>query len=79
MTFALKNLRVKKKIFPAKSMPIVKEILSYSYNYKLHLQLIVTITVIVQVTVEVALTALGRSFDDKLIARINRYLIGFRL
>ena len=23
--------------------------------------------------------ALGRSFDDKLIARINRYLIGFRL
>ena len=53
-TYIFKNLRVKKKtIFPAKSMPIVKEILSYSYDYKLHLQLIVTITVIVQVTVEV--------------------------
>ena len=53
MTFALKNLRVKKKIFPAKSMPIVKEILSYSYNYKLHLQLIVTITVIVEVEIDI--------------------------
>ena len=53
-TYIFKNLRVKKKpIFPAKSMPIVKEVLSYSYDYKLHLQLIVTITVIVEVEIDI--------------------------